>query len=79
MKSETIEPAEERTFDRIAREQFDAFENQERLLSEDERTTRAARLNLPIQISMGLSETALADSARAVDSFSLARQSDLSC
>ena len=54
MKSETIEPAEERTFDRIAREQFDAFENQERLLSEDERAARAAKLNLPIQISKSL-------------------------
>jgi hypothetical protein len=69
MKSETIEPAE----DRIAREQFDAFENRERLLSEDERAARAAKLNLPIQVSkrlrqyrIGLLKRASADSARAI-------------
>ena len=45
-------PAEERIFDRIAREQFDAFEEQERLIREDERAAIAAKLNLPIQISI---------------------------
>ena len=46
--------AEERIFDRIAREQFDAFEEQERLIREDERAARAAKLNLPVQISIRL-------------------------
>ena len=54
MKSENIETAEERMCDRIAREQFDAFESQERMFREDERAERAAKLNLPIQISMRL-------------------------
>ena len=46
--------AEERIFDRIAREQFDAFEEQERLIGEEERADRAAKLNLPVQISIRL-------------------------
>ena len=49
-------PAEERIFDRIAREQFDAFEEQERLIREEERADRAARLNLPIHVSTRLRE-----------------------
>jgi hypothetical protein len=36
---------------RIAREQFDTFERQERLIRTEERAERAARLNLPVNLS----------------------------
>jgi hypothetical protein len=47
-------PAEERILGRIAREQFDAFEEQERLIRDEERADRAAKLHLPVQISIRL-------------------------
>ena len=37
-----------KTVEEVAREQFDAFERQERLLRMEERRERAARLNLPL-------------------------------
>jgi hypothetical protein len=39
---------------RIAHEQFDAFERQERLIRTEERAERAARLNLPVNLSNDL-------------------------
>jgi hypothetical protein len=38
---------QERSFKRVAREQFDAFERQERLIRMEERRDRAAQLRLP--------------------------------
>jgi hypothetical protein len=54
MTTKTTDSAQERTFDRIAREQSDAFEDQERMIREEERAARAAQLNLPMQISTRL-------------------------
>jgi hypothetical protein len=54
MTTKTIDSGQERSFDSIAREQFDAFEDQERLIREEERAARAAQLNLPMQISTRL-------------------------
>jgi len=54
MTTKTIDSGQERTFDSIAREQFDAFEDQERLIREEERAARAAQRNLPMQISTRL-------------------------
>jgi hypothetical protein len=39
---------------RIAYEQFDAFERRERLIRTEERAERAARLNLPVDLSSSL-------------------------
>jgi hypothetical protein len=41
---------------RIAHEQFDAFERQERLIRTEERAERATRLNLPVNLSNKLRE-----------------------
>ena len=54
MTTKIIKPTEERIRDRIAREQFDAFEDQERQIKEEERAARAAQLDLPAQISIRL-------------------------
>ena len=44
----------ESTFDRVAREQFDTFEGQERRIRSEERASRAAQLKLPMQLSTRL-------------------------
>lgn len=46
----------ERTFERVAQEQFDAFEKQEGRLRTEERAARAAQLKLPVQLSTRIRE-----------------------
>ena len=45
-----------RTFERIAREQFDAVEKRERAIRAEERAARAAQLKLPMHLSNRLRE-----------------------
>jgi hypothetical protein len=42
--------AKEKAFDKVVREQFDAFEREERRLRMEERLERATKLRLPIAV-----------------------------
>ena len=49
----------ERAFERIANEQFDAFEQQERVIRAQQREARAEQLRLPMQLATRLREERL--------------------
>jgi hypothetical protein len=50
MTTKNSETVQETIFKRVAREQFDAFERQERLIRMEERRERAAQLRLPTSL-----------------------------
>jgi hypothetical protein len=50
MATKIRESAKERTHDQVVREQFDAFERQERQLRTQERMERAVKLWLPAAV-----------------------------
>jgi len=56
MTSEINKSVQQNTFERVAREQFDAFEAQERHMRAEERAARAGQLKLPVELSTRLRE-----------------------
>ena len=56
MTSEINKSVQQKTFERVAREQLDAFEAQERHMRAEERAARAGQLKLPIELSTRLRE-----------------------
>ena len=57
MTTKISDSVQERTSRRIAREQFDAFERRERLISMEERRERAAQLRLPTSLQTKLNKS----------------------